>query len=217
MSVQDAKRYQYLKKHIESGDVRVNGGYLTRQNIGEWDDIIDDHLKRLEVKSEFKKGQLVNVCTLNPKQPIWLKKYHSYLGEVLESWKDKSTDRIIYKIKYSHNGAIGEYKDYEVLAENVFDEYEQPSWIKSASVVMSKIRLVVNSTICVEKLLNEIKEIARTEKIDNWGCVEVEVHCPEPYVTFLVSLNKKITYFRTHGRTNKNALINELKKALNQT
>lgn len=212
----DAKRYQYLKDMIKGGYIEIDGGVLTAQNTNQWDELIDDHLNRLAVDTEYKKGQVVYVCSLNKEQPLWLKQSSALIGEVLDSWLGKQSNLPVYKVKLTHNNAIDEYKDHCLLPESVFNNVAYPEWVNKASSVMSKIRLEINPLISANRLVSEIVELVRTEKQDRYGDVEVEAYCSNPYINISVRLNKNITYFRNHTRTNKNALIFELNKVLNQ-
>lgn len=211
----DAKRYQYLKKMIKGGYIEIDGGVLTAQNDNQWDELIDDHLKRLAVETEFKKGQIVYVCWLNNEQPLWLKQHGSLLGEVLDSWLGKHSKLPMYKVKFAHNNYIDEYKGNNLLSESAFEEVLKPEWLNGVSSAMSTIRLQINPLISANSLVSELVKIARTEKLNKFGDVNVKVYCSSPNINISVRLNKNITYFRNHTRTNKNSLIFELKKVLN--
>lgn len=199
---------------IKGGYIEIDGGVLTAQNRNQWDELIDDHLKRLAVETEFKKGQIVYVCWLNKEQPLWLKRHGALLGEVVDSWLGKHSKLPIYKVKLTHNNYIDEYKDDDLLPEIAFEKALKPEWVKNVSSSISTITLQINPLISANSLLSELVKIARTEKLDRFGDVDVKAYCSSPNINISVRLNKNITYFRNHTRTNKNSLIFELNKVL---
>ena len=195
MSEQDAARYQYLKQYIEHGDIRVDGGYLTRKNIEEWDGIIDSHLERLSAKGKFSKGQHVYVCELNPEQPLWLKKSDSREAMVLDSWQDKSSQNIVYKVQYTHNNAQFETKERYVLELNAFDGVYKPEWVESSRNSISGITIKANAIIEPSKLVEQLINMVQLEKSEHFsGEKKVTFMLSEKYWGFSIKLNKKLRY-----------------------
>ncbi len=210
MNEQDAKRYQYLKQWLEHGEFFINGGCLNTLNIKEWDTIIDDHLERLETNGKFKKGQNVYVCTLNPEQALWIKQSASLKGEILDSWLDKRSQDIIYKIKYEHNNAIFEANEKHLLHLNSFDGVESPVWVDYSREVVGNIKINAKALIEPNELLYKLTNILKLEKSTSHGEVQVSFQHYTPFIDLKIFLNKKTTFFLNGSRISKIQLLEKL-------